>query len=125
METVQIRYRFMARFGSNLSKPFDDLRSTVNGIFISANMLGSHYWPRQGRVQMTPDEFKKHLEEMHNHEAVFWENFSKALGKEDPINEKLKTIIEDIEQVCRPIIEEQLGIGSILVIPIKKIFTMQ
>ncbi|HEX3857911.1 MAG TPA: hypothetical protein VHY30_11520 [Verrucomicrobiae bacterium] len=110
-----LRYRFMARFGQNTSKPFDDLRATVNDILFSAEILGTHYWQRQGRVKMTPEEFQNHLKEMHEHEANFWEGFS----KEDPIKKRLEEAIKDLEKICRPIIEEQSGVASFLV---KKLF---
>ena len=38
-----MRYRYMAQFGKDSAKPFDDLNKIVNDIFISARML-SHYW---------------------------------------------------------------------------------
>jgi hypothetical protein len=40
------RYRFMALFGIEKTKPFDELQSVLNDIFIAANML-SFYWKRQ------------------------------------------------------------------------------
>jgi hypothetical protein len=113
-----IRYRFMARFGSNTNQPFDDLRSIMNDIFISANRLGNHYWPRQGMVPMAEDEFKKHLEEMEKHEANFWE----GRVDKDPIRKRVDVTIESIENICRPIIQEQFGVGSVLVVPLKSLF---
>ncbi len=67
-----LRYRFMARFGRQTEKPFIELHSIVSDIFNAADILGSHYWQRQGRVKMKDDEFKTHLEEMHEQEAIFW-----------------------------------------------------
>ena len=67
-----IRYRYMAHFGKDASKPFDELNKIVNEIFISARML-SYLWKQQGSHQWKSDEeFKKHLEEMHKYEAIFW-----------------------------------------------------
>ena len=34
-----LQYRFMARFGKDKTKPFDDLRECVNSIFIAARIL--------------------------------------------------------------------------------------
>jgi len=47
---------------------------------------------------------------MNKYEAVFWE----GAEKEDPINKKLNEVIGEIEKICRPIIEEQSGVGSFL-----------
>ena len=119
-----MRYRFMARFGSDAGKPFDVLRSAINEIFGAANMLGGVYWQRQGRVQMSPQEFEKHLEQMQKFEAIFWEDYCKALGKdEDPINKAVNVAIAALEQICRPIIEEQSGVASFMVNPLKKLFS--
>ena len=88
-----MRYRYMAQFGKDSAKPFDDLQKIVNEIFISARML-SHYWRQQGRRTWKSDEeFKKHLEEMHKHESVFWETGS----EEDPILPRINAVIADIE----------------------------
>jgi hypothetical protein len=113
-----LRYRFMARFGVNAKKPFDDLRSIITDIFLSANMLGTHYWQRQGRAQMSEAEFQKHLKELNEHEAIFWEGRLES----DPIKKRLDGTIEGIEKICRPIIQDQFGIGSLLVIPFGKFF---
>jgi hypothetical protein len=113
-----VRYRFMARFGADSKQPFDDLRSIITDIFVSANRLGSHYWQRQGRVQMSETEFQTHLREMHEHEANFWE----GAAKKDPVKKRIDEAIEGIEKICRPIIQDKFGVGSLLVIPFGKIF---
>ena len=88
-----MRYRYMAQFGKDSAKPFDDLHKIVNEIFVSARML-SHYWKEQGRRQwQSQAEFEKHLEEMRKHEAVFWEKSS----DEDPIIPRVDEVISDIE----------------------------
>ena len=88
-----IRYRYMARFGKESAKPFNELNRIVNDIFISAKML-SHYWLQQGRRDWKNEsEFKKHLDEMHKHESVFWEKSS----DNDPIIPRIDKVISDIE----------------------------
>ena len=98
-----MRYRYMAQFGRGSAKPFDDLSKIVNEIFISARML-SHYWLEQGRRRWKNDEeFQKHLEEMHKHEAIFWDK-----GPDnDPITPKVNAVISDIEAQTRSIIDKQ------------------
>ena len=56
-----LKYKFMAVFGTKTEDIFHDTNKTLNSIFISANMLSTHYWQRQGRVKMEPDEFKKYI----------------------------------------------------------------
>lgn len=113
-----LRYRFMARFGAESKKPFDALRSIITDIFVSANMLGTHYWQRQGRVRMTEDEFQKHLKEMNEHEAIFWE----GRAENDPVKKRFDETIKGIEKICRPIIQDQSGVGSLLITPLGKFF---
>jgi len=67
---------------------------------------------------MTDDEFKRHLEEMHKYEGMFWE----GAEENDVIKEKLNAVIEQIEKICSPIIQDQSGVGSLLVVPFGKFF---
>jgi hypothetical protein len=88
-----MRYRYMARFGKDSAKPFDELNKIVNDIFTSARML-SHYWKEQGRRRWQSDEeFKRHLEEMRKHEAIFWA----MSADKDPILPRVNAVISDIE----------------------------
>ena len=87
------RYRFMAAFGADASKPWGELDGAVRKILVAARMLGTYYWPRQGRVAMSEDEFKRHLEEMHRHEAVFW-----SVG-DDEIAESVHAAISQVEEI--------------------------
>ena len=92
------RYRVMAAFGPNAKEPFDELDAIINEILSAASMLGSHYWPRQGRVEMSPKQFKKHQEEMQNYEAIFW-----LMDEDkDTISPRIKKIIEKIETIVQP-----------------------
>ena len=97
-----MRYRYMAQFGRESAKPFDDLNVIVNDVFVSARML-SHYWMDQGDRRWKSDaEFKKHLEEMHKYEAVFWYQ-----GEErDSIGPRVDTVISEIEAQALDIISK-------------------
>jgi len=97
------RYRFMARFGKKNEAPFIELNNILNDIFLSAQMLGTHYWQRQGRVKMEGEEFKKHLDEMHEHEATFWFQGEKR-DKKGPRVEK---VIEQIEDITKSTLVEK------------------
>jgi hypothetical protein len=85
------RYQFMARFGNEKAKPFEDLRHIVIEIRVSANSLAD-IWSVEKRSEATE---KKRLE----HESVIWD-----LSEEDPIAPRLEKVISDIEAVCRPIV---------------------
>ena len=97
------RYRFMARFGRENEAPFIELNKILNDIFLAAQMLGTHYWQRQGRVRMEGDEFKKHLEEMHKYEAIFW-----FQGEErDEIGPIVENVIKQIENITKATLTEK------------------
>jgi hypothetical protein len=87
------RYRFMAAFGADASKPYDELDAAVREILVAARMLGTHYWQRQGRVAMSENEFKRHLVEMQRYEAVFW-----SVG-DDQMAERVHTAVGEVEAI--------------------------
>ena len=91
------RYRFMARIGKSEAESFDQLHKLVNEIIGSARVL-ARLWSREHF--RTDGQWEKHRAQLDKHEAVFWD----GLGEEDPINPKLDQLIEDIEQVCQPVI---------------------
>lgn len=114
-----MRYRVMATFGSAAAEPFDELDKITNEILVAARMLGSHYWPRQGRVEMAPEEFKKHLEEMHSYEAVFW-----YLGDDkDQISPRVRKTVEKIEDIVKVAFVSQDSILSDVVAELKSFIT--
>ncbi|MEW6983779.1 hypothetical protein AAD001_14090 [Colwelliaceae bacterium 6471] len=99
-----LKYKFMAVFGPETESVFKETHKVVNSIFTSANMLATHYWQRQGRVQMEADEFQKHLDEMRQHEGIFWDRYS----EEDEIREKLSVVQTSLEAVTKPCFEEPM-----------------
>lgn len=109
-----LKYRFMAAFGPETEAIFADTSKTVNSIFVSAQMLVTHYWKRQGRVSMEPEALKKHLQEMHSHERVFW-----YMGAErDDIGPQLQRIQERLEAVTAPCFQEPMSLYSVLTRPL-------
>ncbi len=95
-----MRYRYMAQFGKDTAKPFDELNKIVNNIFSSSRML-SHHWKQQGHRQWKDDkEFQQHLTQMRKHEAIFWE----MDPEEDTIIPRVDKVISDIEAHTRSII---------------------
>ena len=88
-----MRYRYMAQFGKDSAKPFDELNKIVNNILRSANMLLYH-WKEQGKRQWKSDEeFQRHLNEMHKQEAIFWE----MTPDTDQITPRVEEVISEIE----------------------------
>lgn len=95
-ELRSLKYRFMATFGKDAGKPFDELNRSTNKIFVSARMLGRYIWPRQGRAEMTEQALRKHLEMMTKHESVFWE------GEEnDEIRKEVDAAVAQIELITK------------------------
>ena len=108
-----LKYRFMASFGAEAEQVFVDTNSVLNSIFVSAQMLGTHYWQRQGRVQMEPEEFKVHLEEMRQHQRIFWD-----IGSEDDeVRKKLASIQERLDALVKPCFQEPIRTYSLLTKP--------
>lgn len=105
-----LKYKFMASFGPETEPIFIDTNKALNSIFVSARMLATHYWQRQGRVQMEKDEFQKHLDEMHRHEGVFWDIGSDT----DEIRVQLKAIQECLERATASCFQEPMSTFKIL-----------
>lgn len=105
-----VKYKFMASFGPETEQIFIDTNKALNSIFVSARMLATHYWQRQGRVQMEKDEFQKHLDEMHRHEGIFWDIGSDT----DEIRIQLKAIQERLEQATASCFQEPMSTFKIL-----------
>ncbi len=88
-----MRYRYMARFGNNAAKPFDDLKTIEIDIFSSAEML-TYYWSDRGCQQLRDETESQHYpDRRQDYEAVIWRRLS---GK-DQITLKVDAIISEIE----------------------------
>jgi hypothetical protein len=97
-----LKYRFMASFGRESEAIFTETTSVLNTIFVSAQMLATHYWRRQGRVEMEGEEFENHLAEMHRHERNFWETGA----EDDTIRQRIMAIQARLEETVRPCFKE-------------------
>lgn len=103
-----LKYRFMASFGAPTEEIFTETNRVLNSIFVSAQMLATHYWQRQGRVPMEADEFQKHLDEMYRHEGIFWD-----IGTEtDEIRTKLNAIQVKLDAAVKPCFQEPVSTYS-------------
>jgi len=105
-----LKYRCMAAFGPTTEEIFVNTNKAVNSIFISARVLATHYWQRQGRVPMEKDEFQKHLDEMHRHESIFWD----MDRKDDEIKTQLAEVQVKLEAVTAPCFKEPMALYSFL-----------
>lgn len=105
VEFNTLKYRFMASFGPSTESIFTETNRVLNSIFVSAQMLATHYWQRQGRVKMEQDEFQRHLDEMHKHEGIFWE-----IGTEtDEVRTRLNAIQVTLEAAVKPCFQEPMA----------------
>lgn len=117
VEFNALKYRFMASFGAETEVIFVETNEVLNSIFLSARMLGMHYWQRQGRVQMEDHELKTHLDEMHRHQRIFWE-----MGNDtDEIRIKLKKVQDRLEIAVKPCFQEPVSKWRVLM---KKVVLM-
>jgi len=105
-----LKYRFMASFGSGTESIFTDTSKILNSIFLSAQMLVTHYWQKQGLHQMDEGEWKNHLAEMQRHEGVFWDR----MNDEDKIRSKLSEIQKRLDDITKSSFEEPMKTYSIL-----------
>lgn len=94
-----MRYRFMAIYGADKSKPFMELYRIRNMIFRAAGMLAVE-WERDLGIAKMPDQEKKHREAINKYESIIWEDNANP----DPITPLMDNIISDIETTCRDII---------------------
>jgi FtsZ-interacting cell division protein ZipA len=98
------KYRFMAIFRGRSHDPFEDITNALNKVFVASHMLGSHYWQRQGRVHMEPTEFQRHLDKMHEQEAIFW-----MIPDEDPITPIVDGAIKKVEAITNAAAKEYVN----------------
>lgn len=93
-----LRYRFMARFGTDASVPFDELNRLINELLLAAR--------RKARLAIEPDRLfqseavLKYQQEWRENERVYYRG-----EVDDPIASRMVQIISDIEGTCRLIIE--------------------
>lgn len=99
-----LKYRFMASFGAEAEQIFTDTTTILNSIFVSAQMLGTHYWQRQGRVPMEPEEGKQYLDEMQRHQRIFWDHGT----DDDEVRKKLIAIQQRLDTMVKPCFQEPM-----------------
>lgn len=92
-----LRFRFMARFGRERAKAFDEMKRVIDEIWISAGCLAELWAVRLCKGGQISEATERQIE---RHEAVIW-----SMSEKDQIGSRVAKIIENIDVVCRPIIE--------------------
>lgn len=94
---LSLRYRFMAQIGRETEKPFEEIRSITNKIFIAARMLAD-LWSTD-ITYYTPKRQEKHFESVQKYKDIFWEG-----APEDELSERLEKAVLDMENICCKVI---------------------
>jgi len=97
-----LKYRFMAIFGQEKGLPFDDLTKLLNKLFFASYKLERH-WNDQGTTKFTEEQFQKHIDKMEKYEEIIWSDY----GEPDQIKDEINKIVENIETICKSIIEKK------------------
>lgn len=100
-----LKHQFEAYYGREALIPFDEVLKIRNDIIRSSYRLEMH-WKKQGGTFATDEDFNRHLARMHEAEAIFWEGYSEP----DPINPRLETVMRQIDEICRDVIEPSRNI---------------
>jgi len=103
-----MRYRFMAQFGAEAGKPFDDFRRILNKMQVSAQALARE-WAKRYYHFKTEEQEAYHFNFIKKQENIFWE----GLPEEDTIKPEVERCIENIEKICRPIIDNRSVFASV------------
>lgn len=97
-----MRYRFMALFGQREEEAFNDLNAIVNEVISAANLIAD-YKLGFARGEIDEEQWQEIRKTIKEKRAVIWAAYS----KEDPIRQRIKKIIERIEEKCRPVIDKK------------------
>ena len=88
------RYRFMAYFGEEAARPFEEIRAIHSEVIDLAHNLIRTY----GQEPTELEEAKRNQ----------WEAaIGRGEGEGDPLKTRLDQAVKAIEQTCRPLIEER------------------
>ncbi|MGF1718407.1 hypothetical protein L4D08_26545 [Photobacterium chitinilyticum] len=111
-----LKYKFMASFGPESEDVFSETNKIMNRIFFSARQLATNYWQRQGKVPMEDEEFKKHLDDMHKFEGIFWDR----MDEKDVIRQELQELQAKLDDLTKPCFEEPMKTYEIFTKPLFK-----
>ena len=97
----------MAQFGVDAGKPFNDFRTILNTMQVSAQALARE-WAKRYHHFRTEEQETSHFDFIKKQENIFWE----GLPEDDTIKPKVEKCIDNIEKICRPIIDNKNGVGA-------------
>lgn len=95
-----MRYKYMAIFGKEKSKPFDILHGVVTDLLSAAHRI-SRYRIQEMRRGVSDSGAQEHFERVHDAEGIYWEGMS----EEDPINPRVKEAVTLIEKNCQAVMK--------------------
>jgi hypothetical protein len=94
-----LRYRFIARFGKDKAKPFDDIKQSISKIFISAKMLFILQKPKKdGEIDI------KDNASINNKIRTYEADLTWGDDEKDEITPMVEAAVKQIEETCRKII---------------------
>lgn len=94
-----LKFRFIAVFEKEHGKLFDELTNIINEIFFASREIAGIRLGEYG--EMEPSEKGKKLRELQR--TIYWS----TKIKDDPIEQRVKKLIGDVEKVCKKIIGEK------------------
>lgn len=100
-----MRYRYMALFGRDSAKPFDDLTMVIAEILSAADTV-VYYWRDQlfQSESESREQRQARLDKIRQYESIMW----KMNPEKDSITPKVEQIVSQIEAKTRPILEPDL-----------------
>jgi hypothetical protein len=102
-----LRYRFMAQFGKEAARPFEELNLVVNELLASAHQM-ARYALRAPRGS-SEAEMEKYYEPLRKAEKVYWAGF-----EDDPIAPRVDGIMQRIEDKCGAVIASSGTLHSLV-----------
>jgi len=101
-----LQYRFMARFGKDASQPFEKILKIKNELLMAAHLVGEYNIDvHHSRVLLDSKE-KEGIEPYRR--IIRWDK-----SEDDPTHIKVKEAIEEIESICKPIIDKPLSTPTV------------
>ena len=85
------RYRFMALFGNDATKPFEELSKVISDMHMAAYSLRDLWASRPSRIA----DAQRLDQDVRKQEAIFY------WSSEDPIGPRVDSIVADVEKTCR------------------------
>lgn len=96
-----LRYRFMAQFGFDAAKPFDDLNLLINELLLAARRM-ARFSTGPERVFRSDAELEKHQAQADELDRIYYSG-----GSDDPIRPRVDQLVGEMERTCRGVIESR------------------